>query len=65
MLAADASFKDQFNGRTVTSFKLLTTGSIEASNGIDCISGATVTSKAIVNAVNAALDFYNNAKGVQ
>ncbi|MBQ4281945.1 MAG: RnfABCDGE type electron transport complex subunit G [Spirochaetales bacterium] len=65
MLAADASFKDQFNGRAVTSFKLLTTGSVEASNGIDCISGATVTSKAIVNAVNAALDFYNNAKGVQ
>ena len=64
MLAADASFKDQFNGRAVTSFKLLT-GAAEASNGIDCISGATVTSKAIVNAVNAALDFFNNAKGVQ
>ena len=30
-------------------------------NGVDAISGATVTSKAVVNAVNAGLDFYRAA----
>ena len=65
MLAADEEFISQFDNRSVTSFKLLTGSAAEVSNGIDCISGATVTSKAIVNAVNAALDFFHNAKGVQ
>ena len=65
MLAADASFVDQFSNRSVKSFKLLTGSAQETANGIECISGATVTSKAIVNAVNAALDFFQNAKGVQ
>ena len=65
MLAADEDFISQFDNRSVTSFKLLTGSAAEVSNGIDCISGATVTSKAVVNAVNAALDFFHNAKGVQ
>ena len=65
MLAADPAFKDQFNNRAVTSFKLIMGSGGSTANGIDCISGATVSSKAIVNAVNAALDFFQNAKGVQ
>ena len=65
MLAADEAFISQFDNRSVTSFKLLTGSAAGVSNGIDCISGATVTSKAVVNAVNAALDFFHNAKGVQ
>ena len=65
MLAADPAFKDQFNNRAVTSFKLIMGSGGDTANGIDCISGATVSSKAIVNAVNAALDFFQNAKGVQ
>ena len=65
MLAADPAFKDQFNNRAVTSFKLIMGSGGATANGIDCISGATVSSKAIVNAVNAALDFFQNAKGVQ
>ena len=56
-------FKDQFNGRNVTSFKLLKDGGSTAENEIDGVSGATVTSKAVVNAVNAALDFYHNVMG--
>ena len=65
MLANDAKFKDQFNGRSVSSFKLISGGAEAASNGIDFISGSTVTSKAVINAVNAALDFFNKVKGVQ
>jgi electron transport complex protein RnfG len=65
MLAADADFSGQFTDRMVTSFKLITGGAQATANSIDNISGATVTSKAVVNAVNAALDFFNNAKGVQ
>ena len=65
MLAADEAFIGQFDNRMVTSFKLLTGSAQSTGNGIDNISGATVTSKAVVNAVNAALDFFHNAKGVQ
>jgi len=57
MLAADALFKDQFNNRSESSFNI--------GKEIEVISGATITTKAIVNAVNAALDFYYNViKGV-
>ncbi len=64
MLAADPKFKDQFNGRSATALKLVGSGSSSADNEIDTISGATITSKAVINAVNAALDFfYNYIKG--
>ncbi|MBR5738611.1 MAG: FMN-binding protein, partial [Lachnospiraceae bacterium] len=63
ILCGDPAFKDQFNGRNVTSFKLLKDGGSTAENEIDGVSGATVTSKAVVNAVNAALDFYHNVMG--
>ena len=65
MLAADPEFKNQFSGRNVSSFKLITGGGAASDNGIDAISGSTVSSKAIVNAVNAALDFFKSVKGVQ
>ena len=45
--ADEPAFKDQFNDRADT-------------NGIDVMSGATVTSKAVLNAVNAGLDFFRN-----
>ncbi len=54
--ADEPAFKDQFIGKTADSFELFGTGD----NGIDGISGATVTSKAVVNAVNAALDWFRN-----
>ena len=50
MKVEDASFTDQFSG--VKADKL-TLGS-----EIDAASGATISSEAVVNAVNAALDFY-------
>ena len=61
MLAVLPEFREQFNGRNVTSFKLLKDGGSTQENEIDGVSGATTTSKAIVNAVNAALDFYQNS----
>ena len=59
MLCADPEFKDQFNGRNVSSFKLLKDGGSTNEDEIDGVSGATISSKAVVNAVNAALDFYS------
>ncbi len=54
--ADDAAFKDQFNGHAVDAFVLNGSGE----EGIDAISGATVTSKAVLFAVNAGLDFFRN-----
>ena len=45
--ADEPAFKDQFVGQTDTS-------------AVDSMSGATVTSKAVLNAVNAGLDFFRN-----
>lgn len=49
--------KDQFTNRKVDSFVL---NGDKSTDGIDAVSGATVTSKAVVNAVNAGLDFFRN-----
>lgn len=53
-LADDPAFRDQFADRRVGSFLLNGTGE----DAVDAITGATWTSKAVVNAVNAGLDFY-------
>ena len=53
-LAAEPAFKDQFDNRAVTQFVLNGDGD----DGIDAITGATITSNAVINAVNAGLDFY-------
>jgi len=53
----EPKYRDQFNGRSADAFVL---GGDKETNGIDSISGATVTSKAVVNAVNASLDFFRN-----
>ena len=57
MRADEALFKDQFSGRSIYPFKL-TKSSDAADDEISAISGATITSTAVVNAVNAASDFY-------
>ncbi len=54
-IAAEPKFKDQFNDRKADAFVLN-----GGETGIDAISGATVTSKAVLNAVNAGLDFFRN-----
>ena len=56
MLWDEAQYKERFNGKPAAKLELGGAGE----NGVDGISGVTVTSKAAVNAVNAALDFYNN-----
>ena len=50
MLCDEPGFRDQFAGVKTDGFTL--------GGGVDSVSGATVTSLAVVNAVNAALDFY-------
>ena len=57
MRAAEPEFKDQFAGRDVEMFELNKAGGSTGDDEIDSISGASITSAAVVNAVNAALDF--------
>ena len=59
MRVADADFKDQFVGRSVGRFILNKAGGSTEEDQIDTVSGASTTSGAVVNAVNAALDFFN------
>ncbi len=59
MLCGEDKFKSQFAGAKVDSFVLLKSGGATADNEIDSVSGASVSSSAVVNAVNAALDFWN------
>ena len=63
MKCADAEFKDQFNGVNTDKFTLNKAGGSTADNEIDSVSGASTSSGEVVNAVNAAIDFYTaNAK---
>ena len=50
-LCDEPAFKDQFVGVQTDAFSV--------GGNIDGVSGATVSSKSVVNAVNAALDFYS------
>ncbi len=56
MKAADPEFKDQFVNKDVTKFTVTKTGAT-AEDQIDSISGATITSRAVANAVNAGISF--------
>ena len=58
MRADEDDFKSQFAGVNVSSFTLNKSGGSTADDEIDSVSGASVTSSAVVNAVNAAIDFY-------
>lgn len=60
MRVDEPEFKDQFTGRAVLKFTLNKAGGSTADDEIDSVSGASTTSGAVVNAVNAALDFCNN-----
>lgn len=60
MLCAEPEFKDQFKGSQVERFVLNKAGGSFAPEEIDSVSGASRSSGAVVNAVNAALDFYTN-----
>lgn len=58
MLCAEPEFKDQFVGDAVDRFVLNKAGGSTEPHEIDSVSGASVSSGAIVNAVNAAIDFF-------
>lgn len=59
MKAKEPAFKDQFAGKNAEQLVLTKSGA-SADNEIDAISGATITSTAVTNAVNAALYFAHN-----
>jgi electron transport complex protein RnfG len=56
--AGDESFKSQFAGKQVDKFEYTKTGATEE-NQIDAISGATITTSAVVDAMNSGLCFIN------
>lgn len=61
--AKEPEFKDQFVGRKVLAFEYTKTGATGDSQ-IDAISGATITTSAVVDAVNAAVMIVNLLGGV-
>ena len=58
MRADEDSFKSQFTGKNAV-LKLVK-GDVSADNEIAAISGASVTSGAVTNAVSAGIDFWQN-----
>ena len=59
MHATEDSFKGQFRDKAVDQFVVTKTGAA-AENEIDAMSGATFTSKAMTNGVNAGICFYQS-----
>lgn len=57
--AKEPGFKNQFTGKNAEVLEVTKTGA-SADNQIDAISGATITSSATTNAVNAALYYLHN-----
>lgn len=62
MNANTPEFKAQYAGKAVDAFVVTKTGA-SAENEIDAISGATITSNAVTNAVNSAVVYFNNVIG--
>lgn len=59
---AESVLKPQFAGKTVEKFEYTKTGAA-AESQVDAISGATITTNAIVNGVNAGLYYFNTELG--
>lgn len=63
MKAKEDSFKDQYANKNVERFAYTKTGAT-AENEVDAISGATITTNAVTNGVNAGIAYFNSiAKG--
>lgn len=63
MKAKEASFKDQYANKNVERFAYTKTGATKE-NEIDAISGATITTNAMTNGVNAGIRYFESiAKG--
>jgi electron transport complex protein RnfG len=56
--AAEPSFKDQYNGKSIENPLNVVKGNASNESDIVAISGATITSKAVTAGVNAAMDVY-------
>lgn len=61
MKAADEAFKEQYADKNVESYEVTKTGATEE-NQIDAISGATITSNAVTDGVNAGLCYFSSLK---
>lgn len=61
MKAKEAEFKDQFAGKQVSKFVYTKNGAV-SDNEIDAISGATITTNAVTNGVNAGLYYISTLK---
>ena len=59
--AKEPSFYEQYVGKNPTKFAVSKDGG--DGEQIDALSGATITSRAVTGAVNAALGYYQNAFG--
>lgn len=62
MKASEASFKDQFKDKQVEKFSYTKNGE-QGDDKIDALSGATITTSAVTNAVNASLVYFQNMLG--
>lgn len=62
MKADEDEFKDQFKDKNVEQFFYTKTGE-SGDNMIDAISGATITTNAVTNAVDSALVYFQNELG--
>ena len=62
MKADEAEFKDQFKDKKVEKFSYTKSGE-EGDDKIDAISGATITTNAVTNAVDSALVYFQNELG--
>ncbi|HHU62643.1 MAG TPA: RnfABCDGE type electron transport complex subunit G [Clostridiales bacterium] len=57
--ATEPGFIDQFVGKSASESLALSKSSAAADNEIQAVTGATVTSQAVINGVNTAIQFYN------
>ncbi|HAX52607.1 RnfABCDGE type electron transport complex subunit G [Muricomes intestini] len=62
MKASEADFRDQFKDKQVESFSY-TKNNEKGDDKIDAISGATITTNAVTNAVDSALIYFQNTLG--
>lgn len=62
MKADESSFKDQFKDKKVEKFSYTKSGE-KGEDKIDAISGATITTNAVTNAVDSALVYFQNMIG--
>ena len=62
MNAKNEEFRNQYVGKKVDHFQVVKNGK-QNEDEVDSLSGATITSKAMTNGINGALDFYDLLKG--